>query len=333
MKKKIICQLQGGLGNQLFQYAITKSLSIRTSREMLFNFSKINNSLLKANKNDVFFIKNEKINPFSNTINLLDLVNLNLKKSGLMLKFVYNLNRLIRKVERLSGFNIYSNLFTTDFFQEKTVTESSQYQEKFVENCIDSKKKNIFLLGYFQTSKYFSEFSKIIFNDLKPPISKKNNFIEMHNIIKNSNVVAICFRTYFEVPGRNKSKIIDENHMGGIAGIDYYNKSIKIMRQKINNPTFFVFTPKQYGFLKDLDLGHKYYFINNDTGFNGTIDNLWLMSECRYQIISFSSYYWWSAWFAEHKFKNKSYILRPTGLAGGVERKHYYEDTWEEVKY
>ena len=61
----------------------------------------------------------------------------------------------------------------------------------------------------------------------------------MHNIIKNSNVVAICFRTYFEVPGRDKSKIIDENHMGGIAGIEYYNKSIQIMRQKIKNPIFF----------------------------------------------------------------------------------------------
>lgn len=333
MKKKIICQLQGGLGNQLFQYAITKSISIKTSRKIVFNFSEIDNKTLKVNNNDIHLIKNEKINPFSNTVNLLELVNINLIKTNKILQLHYLFNRIVRKIERHLNININNKLLNTEFVQEKLGVDTGRYQNELVEKCINSKKKNIFLFGYFQTSKYFSDCKKIIYNDIKPPSSKKKNFIEMHKIIKKSNVVALCFRTYFEVPGRNKTKIIDENHMGGIAGIDYYNKSIMLMKKKINNPIFFVFTPKQYSFLKDLNLGSDYYFINNDTGFKGTIDNLWLMSECKYQIISYSSYYWWSAWLAEYKFKDKSYILRPEGTAGGVDRIHYYEDTWKEIKY
>lgn len=330
--KKIICQLQGGLGNQLFQYAIAKYIQIKTSRQLIFNYNYLSKSILKNNNNDVFYIKNEKTNSYANKINLLDLVNLSIKKTNFIIVLQYNINRVFRKLKIFFKIDLSKFFFNTLFIEEPGL-DSGRYMQDFVEKCLNSKNKNIFLLGYFQSSKYFEECKNIIYEELKPPVSKKNNFLEMYKMIKSSNVVALCFRTYFEVPGRDTTKAIDENHMGGIAGIEYYNKSIKIIKEKIKNPVFFVFTPKQYNFLDKLDLGNNFYFINNDTGFSGTIDNLWLMSECKYQIISFSSFYWWGAWFSQYKFGNKSLILRPDGIAGGAERKDYYEDSWVNVNY
>ena len=330
--KKIICQLQGGLGNQFFQYAVAKYIQIKTSRKLIFNFNNLSKSILKKNNNDAFYIKNEKTNSFANKINLLDLVNVSIEKTNFLIVFQYNINRVFRKLKKYFKIDLSQFFLSTSFINEPGL-DSGRYMQDFVEKFLNSKNNNIFLLGYFQSSKYFEECKDVIFKELEPPVSKKNNFLEMHKVIKSSNVVALCFRTYFEVPGRDTSKVIDENHMGGIAGIEYYNKSIKIIKEKIKDPVFFVFTPKQYSFLDKLDLGSNFYFINNDTGFSGTVDNLWLMSECKYQIISFSSFYWWGAWFSEYKFGDQSIILRPFGRAGGAEREDYYQDSWIEVNY
>ena len=87
------------LGNQLFQYAIAKYIQIKTSRQLIFNYNYLSKSILKNNNNDVFYIKNEKTNSYANKINLLDLVNLSIKKTNFIIVLQYNINRVFRKLK------------------------------------------------------------------------------------------------------------------------------------------------------------------------------------------------------------------------------------------
>ena len=176
----------------------------------------------------------------------------------------------------------------------------------------------------------FKDQELYIFNSIKIPQSKKKKFQETYNLIKSSNSIALCARLYEDVPTTNKKILIDESTMGGIPNLKYYEQCINLIKKNVSNPTFFIFSAKQYEFFKLLNLGKNTYYLNNDNGFNGTIDNLWLMTECKYQIISYSSYYWFAAWF--NKFKNNSTIIyRPN--ENNKDRVSYYCDNWKAVDW
>ena len=53
---------------------------------------------------------------------------------------------------------------------------------------------------------------------------------------------------------------------------------------------------------------YKINFITEDEGYAGSMDNLWLMSQFKYHIISNSSLYWWAAYFSQDRYKNGKII-------------------------
>ena len=120
--------------------------------------------------------------------------------------------------------------------------------------------------------------------------------------------------------------------MNGTPNLNYYNNAISDLRKKLKNPTFFIFSSKKFSFLKDLNLGPNVYFINNDNGFKGTIENFWLMSSFKNLIISYSSYYWWSCYLAE-KLSGDINVYRPKKNNSLDIKSDYYPSNWIRIEY
>ena len=65
---------------------------------------------------------------------------------------------------------------------------------------------------------------------------------------------------------------------------------------------FFIFCSHRSSLLDGLRLPGKVTYVTPDDGFEGTIEGLWLMTQCRHHIITNSSFYWWGAWLSSANY-------------------------------
>jgi hypothetical protein len=96
----------------------------------------------------------------------------------------------------------------------------------------------------------------------------------------------------------------------GICGVDYYNRAINYLLSIEQDPTFFIFTDDiEWVRINMLPLFKNSIIVStNNIGVDSWRD-LYLMSQCKHQIIANSTFSWWGAWLNENQHKN---IISPT---------------------
>jgi hypothetical protein len=277
MKKKIYLYLCGGLGNQLFQFFAARNLAIKNKAQLIVDVK-------------TGFLTDFKWN---NTLKL------NIKKNKSIL--------LTKKVFFFYFYRVYKLIFKkkliNSFFKSKVIDETCT--QKFENKINDiSFNKKLYLLGFFQSDKYFNENKNKIIKNIVISPSKKKKFLELKRQIVKSNSVSIGVRSY-ETETRNTIEM-----MGGITTNSFFHNSIEHMMLSLSNPQFYIFSTKiknanilleKISYLKKF----KFNIIAEDNGFSGAVENLWLMSHCKHHIISNSSFYWWAAYLSSFKYKKQ----------------------------
>lgn len=87
---------------------------------------------------------------------------------------------------------------------------------------------------------------------------------------------------------------------GRFVGMDYYRRAISEMNQRLTAPRFYFFSDEPDWCRHHLsDLAVNPVFVEGSRGPQSFRD-LHLMSLCRHHIIANSSFSWWGAWLAEH---------------------------------
>ena len=120
--------------------------------------------------------------------------------------------------------------------------------------------------------------------------------LEILNEIENSNSISIHIRRGDYMSPENY------NMYGCIATPTYYKKAIKVIEEKVENPTFFVFSNDMDWVKKNIQINSRVFYIDINSG-NGSYKDMQLMSNCKHNIIANSSFSWWGAWLNENKNK------------------------------
>lgn len=259
----IIVELNGGLGNQLFQYAAAKSLALYKQQKLLLGI----NSYYREELPDLEVPRDFVLKNFTGITDETILEYTNEAKELYPFLIPKKIQKLLPAYKR----NIYKE---PHFHFDKNFLKS---------------KKNVYLKGAWQSEQYFKRYSSEIVNllQLNPEVLSKNIELYQKNICS-ANAVGIHIRRgdYLRKPQ------ILEWH--GVLSIDYYKKAISLLQNKLSNIQLFYFSDAPDWVANEL-IPNLPGTIVSSPDFT-QYDDFYLMSKCQHNIIANSSFSWWAAY-------------------------------------
>lgn len=285
LKKMIIIKLTGGLGNQMFQYALGRSLSIRHKTKFKLDISNYKNDKLRSYSLSCFDIKTKIA-----TRNELD-------------KFIpySSIQKILEKIKPST-------------FKRHIIYTNTDYNSNIL------KVKNALLYGYWQSPKYFERHGEIIKKDFTLKDEYDDHDHALLEKINQSESISLHVRRGDYV---NNPKMHEYYYQ---CDQDYYNKAIKLIKNKHKNTALFVFSD-------DIDWAKSNLNLNENTTFiEGKKDylDMFYMSKCKHNIIANSSFSWWGAWLNINPEKQ---IIAPKKWYKKTEQttKDLIPNTWQQI--
>lgn len=244
----IISKLQGGLGNQLFQWSYGKFMSTKYKTNLFLD-----------------------TNSYSNQTNR----GLSLNKFPFLRYSILTSSSIQENSENKTHLKIISDNFTFDRIDYK-------------DNC------HYYLDGYWQSEKYFYNISNLIRNELLPSdeILKKLNLTPFIN----TNVVSLHVR---------RTDYVTSNGYHPVQSIEYYKKALDIIGEY---DYIFIFSDDIKWCRDNLTFNNMIFMEGFDD-----VEDLWLMSMCKNNIIANSSFSWWGAWLNSNTNKK---VIAPNNWFG-----------------
>lgn len=259
----IVIKLQGGLGNQMFQYAFGRKIELLLNEKVLFDLSfnqfKIDTprqyALGDFIASDYIFPVNQKLLPF-----------IFRNPNSDFLKRVFK--ALIRK-----GWFNEKWLYITDFNFNPTMINGNS-------NC--------YIDGYWHSERYFIEIRSVILHEFELK-KTSDRYIELSTKMRNKSSIAIHVR-HGDFLLNPYAKVFNV-----VCSPEYYHQAVTLIVPQVKNPYFYVFTDDinwAVDFFPTINLPFE---IISGKGFTDQ-EELNLMSACQHQIIANSSFSWWGAW-------------------------------------
>jgi hypothetical protein len=151
--------------------------------------------------------------------------------------------------------------------------------------------EDVIINGFFQSEKYFKHNREKILELFEPDNLIKEIIEQKYENLLTKKTTAIHVRRgdYLKFP-----------HLHPFQGYDYYSNAINEL--KSDTETFLIFSD-DIEWCKNNFEGDEYYFVENEKDYV----ELYLMSMCKNNIISNSSFSWWGAWM------NKNYNKKVIG--------------------
>jgi hypothetical protein len=140
---------------------------------------------------------------------------------------------------------------------------------------------NIYLKGYFGHEKFFKSIRQEIIKEFELKEEHKEKINPLLKKIKSENSVAIHVR---------RGDLVTLDAM--LMPVDYYKKAIEMIRQKVSNPIFYLFSDEPEWCKENLKLGVTLHIVKG----NASYEDLELMKNCKHQILANSAMSWWAGY-------------------------------------
>lgn len=261
----MICvKLFGGLGNQMFQYAMGRAISLRENAELLIDTSFYN---VTPDRDDT--------SKRSFELNIFNLPLREVTQSELKILKPISL-RILNTL--LYKFSLGAVQFPNYFFENQIGYNKS----------INKIRSHCYLSGYWQSYKYFENIKDDLKLAFKFPTILDSSIKSIINDISKNNSISIHIRRGDFV---NNSSL----HFHSLCSIEYYEQAIKYFNDRFSEITFYIFSDDILWVKKHLQLPSNCKFVTKNSAHNSYID-MHLMSLCKHNVIANSSFSWWGAW-------------------------------------
>ncbi len=268
----IIVQLNGGLGNQLFQYAHGRKLSHERGVPLFLDDRLLGGETKGSNwMPREYALHHYPLAAHIASREQIDELLYRATQSG----WKGLLKRWIRPA-----------ILIKEDDDEKTIPMSG----------------DIYLSGYWQSEIYFSNIRNMILNEFTPKTLLNEKSQQVYNKIAKCNSVAVHFRRgdYIKDPATNA--------VHGICPTSYYTSAMQLMREMVSETHFFIFSDDIETVKRENFVLHDVSFVDTYPN-KKDFEDLTLMSACKHHIIANSSFSWWGAWLS---CSSKKIVVAPT---------------------
>lgn len=269
----IITLLKGGLGNQMFQYAMARRLALRHGTVLALDLRSL---LAPAPGDSVRPFELDQFHVVAQLAAESDAVELSGRYKG-------NLQRYLTGVRRMTG----RARFRVNCYSER----SFQFSPEVLLLPSDT-----YLDGFWQSERYFADVESHIRQEFRlrhPPGEESKKAAEK---IKRVEAVSLHVRRGDFITNPSAA------NFHGSCSLDYYRLAVEIVTGCIASPHFFVFSDDLDWAQRELQLSHPHSFVDHN-GPDAAHEDLWLMSLCKHNIIANSSFSWWGAWLNQNDRK------------------------------
>ena len=304
-KKKLCVEISENLGNQMFMYAHAYALSKKLNRELY-----IDNESAYLTKKSVGSYKLDRFNISSKIIE---------NPYKFLSIFQYLKRKYFTKLDYFKKNKI--------FYKEKLDVDKKTHY--YNEQDLD-KNKNflIYIRGHFESEKYFLNCRESILKELSFKHEKQYQKNIYYKYILNNNVVAITVRQN-RFNERNYSQTTDlllknKSDIFLLKQIKYIKKAVSYFKNKVKNPKFLIWSND----FSNLDkyFSNNFIFVKNHNK-NKDLTDLYLLTHCKYFIVSPSTFSWWGAWLSKKKGK---ICVRPKNL-NVSNNKDFWPKEWKSI--
>lgn len=264
----IVTRLSGGLGNQMFQYAVARSVALKNNTKVGL---------------DVYDLLDHTPRPgFTFREYCLDIFNIEAE--------VVDQSLLPFRYRSLGGGSLRT--FLNKIRRKFLVGLGKEQGFKFNKDIFHLGDK-AYLDGYWQSYKYFEDYSDIIRKDFtfKKPFEEKINLLKKE--IEGTESVCLHVR---------KGDYVG-NSFHYILSPEYYYEALKVILENVAVDKIYVFSDDVDWCQAHLKFNLPIVFVSRDYAGYKDSGHLALMMSCKNFIIANSSFSWWAAWLASNENK------------------------------
>lgn len=294
--------LQGGLGNQLFQYAVGRALARRTTSPLKLETSTlVPDTSAKAPQRPLhlsqFRIKGQIIH---NSVRENPVLSAQMR--------LFNVTRWISARLAVRLCRVYKE-------------KSSQRFDPRVLNL----PSDTYLVGYFQSEQYFSDVRSIIHEELSLKTEATGINRKWIDEIESVNSVGVHVRRG------------DYVNWEWTLPSHYYQRAIQVIREVEPDVELFFFSDdvgwvrKHTRRLLPEGISTRTVHYVDCNGADDAPEDLRLMKRCRHNIIANSTFSWWAAWLNQNK--NKTVLAPAYWIRERTEDSDIIPSRWEIVDW
>lgn len=258
----VISQLIGGLGNQMFQYAAGRAVSLELGVPLRLDVSGFANyGLHQGFELKRIFNCAAEIATDNDVRNILG----------------WQASPSVRRVvsrPRMAMFRRKANVIEPHFNYWHGINKTSP-------DC--------YLDGYWQSEKYFSGVAAQIREDFSFRLPMDSQNAELAKQISQVNAVSLHVRRgdYANNPKTTATH--------GLCSLDYYREAIQHISKEVQKPYFFIFSDDIAWVKSNLKTDFPCEYVDHNQGAE-SYNDMRLMGLCQHHIIANSSFSWWGAW-------------------------------------
>jgi hypothetical protein len=265
----ILIRLMGGLGNQMFQYAVGRALAKRHHTEL-----KLDLSLLEKGQEygeQAIYREYELERTFGITASQAsaeEVLRYNPVPQHLVGKVVNRVRRLVAL--------------------PRTFIEPSRRYDARVLSLPD----DYCLVGGYQSPKYFSTVEEELREDFtfRMPLAPKARDLVAEMALVDAIGLNVRRGDYVSNPYYRR--------ILGFVGLAYYERSLRYLADHLKRPHVFIFSDEIDWCQEHMKLDLPHTFVTRDYAPHGSADDLHMLSHCHHFALANSTFAWWGAWLA-----------------------------------
>ncbi len=270
-KNVIIVRIFGGLGNQMFQFAVAKSLAENCGAILKLDINSYKNP-----------VKSET--PRQWELGIFQNIGEGFSSRG-------EVNTIVPQFKNPIARRLYRFVIS----RIGSLNRNYLLDRSFSFRPIKTRSDKVYIDGYWQSYKYFNTNENLIRRQFNLSYLESELSLQPFiTVIKTSCSVSLHVRRGDYISNLNAKRF------NGVCNISYYQRAIETIRSiQKDNLHIFVFSDDIEWCKKNLVLTDKHAFVNS----NSVAGDLYLMSICKHNIIANSTFSWWGAWLNSNEQK------------------------------